>query len=75
MKERIAKNKAPLFLAISVVFVLSLPVLQEGFFYSHDLGFHLQRIESIANGFSRGEWFIRIYKELYDGYETAENSV
>lgn len=68
MKERIAKNKAPLFLAISVVFVLSLPVLQEGFFYSHDLGFHLQRIESIANGFSRGEWFIRIYKELYDGY-------
>lgn len=56
-------------LFLLVLLVASLPVLFPGIFFSgHDIGFHMQRIISIANGLRDGQFPVRIYKEVYDGY-------
>ena len=68
IKECMCRNRVYLFLMVTIVFVLSLPFLQRGLYYGHDLGFHLQRISSMEEAISRGEFPVRIYKELYDGY-------
>lgn len=52
-----------------VALISSLPALVNGVFFSgHDIPFHMQRIISIANGLRAGQFPVRIYSEVFDGY-------
>lgn len=55
-----------LFLAISIVTVA--PLFAKGLHYGHDVIFHLQRIEGIAEGLSQGQFPVRMNTVLNEGY-------
>lgn len=37
----------------------------------HDIWFHLARVESLVTAFSNGDWFPRIFPQMYDGFGYA----
>ena len=53
-----------------IAVLASLPLLSEGIGSGHDLGFHLLRIEAIADGIHFGEWSIpvRLSSLWIEGY-------
>lgn len=66
--DLIKKNQKYIFLLSTIIIIVSLPVIQTGIFIGHDTGYHLQRIVSLEHAISNGDFFPRIYKELWDNY-------
>ncbi len=48
--------------------IVSLPLFGNTLFAGHDLFFHTQRIWSIKHALEEGQFPVRIYKEIYNGY-------
>lgn len=59
-----------LFILIATVTVVmtSLPVLDGGIIYGHDIEFHMARIEGIARGLSSGQFPVRIHGGTLNDY-------
>ena len=61
-----------LFLLGAAVLLASMPLMtQSGGVYGDDIGFHLSRIEGIAQGLREGQFPVRIYSEAKSGYGYA----
>lgn len=57
---------------LAIVFVACLPLLQNnGGMTGHDLNFHLQRIQSMAESLADGEFPVRVYHNVKSGYGYA----
>lgn len=68
ISEKLIENKIYIFVCIMTIIVVSLPAISGGIFWGHDSGFHFQRIISIKNSLLRGEFPVRIFKEIWGGY-------
>ena len=68
--KQIKKNKNLVIMLGGIAVLASLPLLSEGIGSGHDLGFHLLRIEAIADGIHFGEWSIpvRLSNLWIEGY-------
>lgn len=62
------ENVTILLLCLVGIFVASLPLFSKYVFASLDTLFHTQRIWSIKNALEAGQFPVRIYSEIYDGY-------
>ncbi len=61
---------AMLLISVMVIMIISLPLFGNTLFAvdGHDTFFHTQRIVSIKNALLSGQFPVRIYKEIFDGY-------
>ena len=62
------EKKIYVFLILLIVFFASLPALNPVVFFGHDLEFHINRIEQIAEGIRQLKLPIRVYFNNYEGY-------
>ncbi len=68
ISDKLIENRIYIFVCLLTLIVVSLPAISGGIFWGHDSGFHFQRIVSIKNSLLRGEFPVRIFKEIWGGY-------
>lgn len=65
------KDKQVVVGLVAAIIFSSLPVFTNFIFKGHDLGFHLARIWSLAEGIKNGHWIVPIQTEGLNGYGYA----
>lgn len=68
IKRQLWNKRIEIFSCLLAVIVVSIPLLGSTIFQGHDTFFHTQRIVSISNALREGQFPVRIYKEIFDGY-------
>lgn len=68
---RICKNPHKLGIIAGILLCSSIPIMGNTVYYGHDLDFHINRIVSLANGLSQGQFPVRIYTDMLNGYGYA----
>ena len=69
--ERGRKNRRDMAVVLCAAAFACMPLLWRGVYDGHDLFFHLNRIEGIANGLRNGQFPVRIHSSTLLGYGYA----
>lgn len=69
--ERGHKNRRDMAVVLCAAAFACMPLLWRGVYNGHDLFFHLNRIEGIANGLRNGQFPVRIHSSTLMGYGYA----
>lgn len=64
-------GKKILSILILIFAASSIPTMGNIVYYGHDLEFHLNRIASLANELEQGQFPVRIYRDMLNGYGYA----
>ena len=69
--RRFGRHGVMLALLAGVVLFACTPCFSQWLFSGHDMAFHLDRIEGIANGLRAGQFPVRVHPSTLDGYGYA----
>lgn len=68
----VPRNKEILWL-LGMVLIASLPAFTDFIFHGHDIGFHMQRIVSVAEGLANHQFPVRMMSNMLNGYGYANS--
>lgn len=63
-----SNRKKELLILLGILVGSSIPIMGNMVYYGHDLDFHINRIVSLAIGLNNGQFPVRIYSDMLNGY-------
>ena len=66
-----SNRKKELLILLGILVGSSIPIMGNMVYYGHDLDFHINRIVSLAIGLNNGQFPVRIYSDMLNGYGYA----